>query len=124
MTSHERRKQVRLMPKELTYIALRPEFSKLGRVLNITSSGLCFQYMTEGNMPDNGLPLNLDIFIADDRYYLPCVSCHLIYDIETNDSTAFHAGMRHRICGVRFEKFKKEQSDQLKYFLKDHTATL
>jgi len=41
----ERRRNMRLNPKELTFVSVRPEFSKAGELFNMSRDGLCFQYL-------------------------------------------------------------------------------
>ena len=45
-TDSDRREKLRYRPKDATFIALRPNFVKLGKLLDINRSGLCFQYIS------------------------------------------------------------------------------
>jgi len=41
----EHRRNARVSPKEMTFVAVRPEFSKSGELLDISRGGLRFQYL-------------------------------------------------------------------------------
>jgi len=58
----ERRESFRLRPKLDTFVALRPEFSTLGKLMDINKSGLCFQYLTKEEPVDTPSALNIDMF--------------------------------------------------------------
>jgi hypothetical protein len=73
----ERRQTERLHPKELTFVVVRPEFTKSGELFNISSDGLCFQYLRKANPgEDVRTPLKVDIFIINNGYYLPKSPMH------------------------------------------------
>jgi len=77
----ERRRTLRSYPNELTFVVMRPEFSKSGKLLDISSGGLCFQYLFTSNPSEGGAAsVKIDIFIIDNGYYLPKVPCTLVYD--------------------------------------------
>jgi hypothetical protein len=119
----ERRKNARLNPKELTFIAVRPEFSRSGELLDISRGGLCFQYLRKQNPGgDMGTPLKIDIFIINNGYYLPKVPCTLVYDEEgKKGSTLFSMNFEFRRCGLQFGKLSHEQASQVELYLSHHT---
>ena len=80
MMDAERRRKARLRPKSLTFVAVRPEFARLGKLLDISKGGLCFQYMSEEDQKVDGTLLKVDVFISQNGYYLPRVPCREIYD--------------------------------------------
>jgi len=126
MINAERREEVRLRPKDLTFVAVRPKFAKLGRLLDINRRGLCFQYMAEsraeGDLTGSTGSLEIDIFIKNNEYYLPSLLCKLIYDAKMKDRTIFPMGLEYRSCGLQFRKPERTQIDQLELFLKNQTA--
>ena len=125
MMNSERREKVRLRPKDVTFVALRPKFAKLGKLLDISRCGLCFQYMAEskgeGDHEVNAVSLEIDIFISNNGYYLPSLPCKLIYDTEMRDRRIFPSGLEERRCGLQFGKLMKKQMDELERYLKNHT---
>jgi len=115
------RTEGRLIPEDLTFVALRPEFNQLGRILNISKGGLCFRYLSiEGKVGDS-IYLDIDIFIGNSGYYLPGLSCKLIYDFEMTKKTTSLASMKFRLCGLKFISPGNKQIDQLEFYLNSHT---
>ena len=118
----ERRRNVRLNPKELTFVVLRPEFSKSGELLDISRGGLCFQYLHKPNPGrDVETSLKIDIFIINNGYYLPKVPCTLVYDVEKKGTTLFPMSFEFRRCGLQFGELSHEQTRQVELYLSHHT---
>ena len=116
----ERRDSLRLRPKEKTFVALRPEFVKLGKLLDISKRGLCFQYISKGE-PIEELPLlNIDMFNSNNGYYWPNIPCKLIYDEKIPKGMTFVMGLEYRRCGLQFDTLSKQQIDQLDFYLQEH----
>ena len=123
----ESRKNIRLNPKELTFIVVRPEFSKSGELLDISRGGLCFKYLYLCKLNpgrDVVTPLKIDIFIINNGYYLPKVPCTLIYDVETENTELFPMDLEFRRCGLQFGELSKEQNRQLELYLNNHTEAM
>ena len=118
----ERREKERRQPKATTFAALRPEFIKLGKLMDISSSGLCFEYITKGDVAPGPDTLEMDMFISENGYYLPNVPCRLVYDIKTKKEMTFMVGLEYRRCGLQFTRLSEKQMDHLEYYLTHHTA--
>ena len=121
--NNERRRNSRVSPKEVTFVAVRPEFSKSGELLDISRGGLCFQYLRRLNHEDNvKTSLKIDIFIINNGYYLPKVPCTLIYDVEEKKGpNLFPMRLESRHCGLQFGKLSLEQTRQVELYLIHHT---
>jgi len=121
----ERRRNVRLNPKELTFVVLRPEFSKSGELLDISRGGLCFQYLHKPN-PGGDVPasVKIDIFIINNGYYLPKVPCTLVYDVEKEKAALFPMSFEFRRCGLQFGELSHEQTRQVELYLSHHTEQM
>jgi hypothetical protein len=119
----ERRRSVRLTPKEPTFVAVRPEFSRSGELLDISRGGLCFQYLRKLNPGEDMVtPLKIDIFIINNGYYLPKVPCTLVHDMEdTKGARLFPMRLEFRRCGLQFGKLSHEQTKQVELYLTEHT---
>ena len=113
----ERRKKERLKPKNLTYLALRPDFIMLGSVVNISKNGLCFQYMAKKNRTKNHASISIDIFVSNNEYYLPEIYCKVIYDTTIIEKTISYLNIEFRLCGLHFNRFTKAQYDQLELYI-------
>ena len=120
----ERRRNARLNPKELTFVVVRPEFSRSGELLDISRDGLCFQYLRRLNpRGDVATPLRIDIFTINNGYYLPKVPCTLIYDVEEKKGpTLFPMRLEFRRCGLQFGKLSHEQTRQVELYLNHYTV--
>ena len=120
--SNERRSNQRMRPSKLTYVALRPDFSKLGKVQDISSGGLCFQYMTKAAQNGDASHFNIDIFISENGYYLPSIPCTLVYEKKMKKAVSHPIGLEYRLCGLQFGQLSGEQIGQLAFYLQHHTT--
>jgi len=103
-------------------VALRPEFVRLGKVVDISSSGLRFQYLiAENNQVEKGR-VALDMFIGSDGYYLPDIPCETVYERKLDQQGSDTLGFEQRQCGLRFGALNQEQTDKLQMFLQHHTS--
>jgi len=117
----ERRESLRLRPKLDTFVALRPEFSTLGKLLDINRSGLCFLYLTKEAPVDTPEAISIDMFDDTDGYYLPNIPCRMVYDEKSKTDMTYITGLEYRRCGLRFDRLSPEQKEHLERYLKEHT---
>ena len=118
----ERRRNARLNPKELTFVVVRPEFSKSGELFDISRGGLCFEYLRKPNPAgDVKTSFKIDIFIINNGYYLPKVPCTLVYDVEKKGTTLFPMSFEFRRCGLHFGELSEEQTRQVELYLSQYT---
>ena len=122
MKDAERREKKRFRPKKRTFVVFKPQFMKLGKVLDISAGGLCFQYLAKEDQAGDAPAIEADIFISDNGYYLPDVSCKLVWDTEARGKVPFPTGFQNRCCGLRFDTLTKEQEHKLDHFLQVYTA--
>jgi c-di-GMP-binding flagellar brake protein YcgR len=120
----ERRRNARVSPKELTFVVVRPEFSRSGELLDISQGGLCFRYLRKLNPgEDVATSLKIDIFIINNDFYLPKVPCTLVYDIkEKKGPTLFPMNLEFRRCGLQFEELSEKQARQMELYLNHYTV--
>ena len=113
----ERRKHKRFQIRKGGFVGLGPYFGKVGPIIDVSIGGLGFRYI--GSEETNGS--YLDIFLADDDFYLRNVRFKTIWDFKTVDETlSSSVTMRRR--GVQFKKLTDHQRSQLEYFIKNHTV--
>ena len=122
MNDAERREEERFRPKKRTFVVFKPQFLKLGKVLDISASGLCFQYLAKEDQAGEAPIIEADIFMSDNGYYLPDVACKLVWDTEAKEKMTFPIGFQSRRCGLQFLKLTKEQQNKLEHYLQVHTA--
>ncbi|MBW2174002.1 MAG: hypothetical protein JRF64_05045 [Deltaproteobacteria bacterium] len=113
----ERREHKRFPVTKDTFVALKPDYFKVGRIMNISMAGLAFSYMADGK------PLSqssgLDIFLVDRTFHLRDVPFRRISDVESDRIPFSSAKMRR--SGVQFGELTAYQSGRLKYFIENHT---
>ena len=114
----ERRKHKRFLARRDAYVAVRPGYLKLGRVIDIGIGGLTFRYIAEGHPPD--LSSQLDIFLASQDFYLDKVPFETISDFQADAIPFSSVSMRE--CSVQFGDLTSEQKSQLAFFIQNHTT--
>lgn len=122
----ERRIDKRFRPKKLTYVALRPEFTKLGKVMDISVGGLCFNYMAKSEPEGDAseIVLDVDLFISGNGYYLPSLACKKVHEVMADPDQATAGSVHNRRCGVQFLDLTDEQKGQIDRYLETHAAEL
>ena len=116
----ERRKTVRFLPQIETYVALRPDFTKLGRVVDISREGLAFHYI--GPKTESRGPRQLDLFTGNNGFYIPTLRCKIIYDIPLPEKSASAPPLERRRCGLEFGEATEAQTAQLDLYFANHVA--
>ncbi|MBW1780328.1 MAG: hypothetical protein JRL30_06275 [Deltaproteobacteria bacterium] len=119
---------MRLRPGDVTFVAVRPRFARLGRLIDIGEDGLSFQYLEQvgrqaGTRERAAESFEIDIFVKDKKYYLPGMPCVVIYDKRSDQGETLPAGLETRRCGLQFKRLKKKQADQLDVYLETYAAS-
>ena len=112
----ERREHIRLRAQDDAYAVLGGDFSKVGKVYDISLNGLAFTYLKD--KVSNDTFTHVDIFLSDNGFYLSEVPCTIVYDANEPISDA-NAVSPYR-CGLKFEPLKAEHEDKLAFFLNHH----
>ena len=113
----ERRKHKRFSVSKGAFVALRPNYLKIGQVTDISTGGLAFTYMADEKPPNRSF--ELDIFLADQAFYLQGVPFRTISDFHS-DGIPF-SSVRMRRTGVQFRELTPDQKAQLEKFIQDHS---
>jgi hypothetical protein len=107
-------------------VAVRPNFVKLGRLIDIAQDGLSFQYLGQSGETGSRLKemasIEIDIFLKGSKYYLPGMPCVLIYDRKSEPGGSFPAGLETRRCGLKFGQLQKEQMSRLEFYIERYSA--
>ncbi len=111
----ERRKIERFQPDDQTFVVLRPDYTKLGKLIDISKRGLAFHYMAS-QVPLNA-PVQLDIFKGDNSLYLSKVPAKVVYDRQ--EETIFCYEQRR--CGIQFDDLSEEQRTWLNDYIQHST---
>lgn len=117
----ERRKFSRRFPQDTAFAVLRPDFTKLGKIKDISRAGLAFQYIAyDGQTRDTP---DMDIFLSGDRFYLSKIPSKIIYDNQIREQNQkFISLFETRQCGLQFGELRQDQATQLEFFLNNHTT--
>jgi hypothetical protein len=100
--------------KDGAYAVLRPEFTQLGPILDISQGGLAFSYNLTGK-PVNG-SFELDIFLIGHGVLVERVPFRIVSDRKLIVKSQ-HNCLPRRRCGVRFGKLTHSQSQQMEQFM-------
>jgi len=126
--THERRQHERYRIKDdhMAYVAVRPKFSQIGRMKDISWGGLCFEYLLLNEIEPftaHESAVSIDIFIREKGFYLQGVKCRPAYDInwEDNDSSTPFNVVAKRKCGLKFDELTEKQKNQIDVFMKLYT---
>ncbi len=111
----EQRKNKRFQVPKDAFAALRPDYIKVGQIINISMGGVGFRYLgSEG--PANAS--ELDIFLAGRTFYLYKVPFETVWDLVTNEMPFNSINMK--VCGLQFGDLTPHQISQLEYFIQDY----
>ncbi len=121
----ERRGSDRRQAADQTFCALRPDFTRVGRVHDVGSDGLSFEYISEDSL-ENHPELNLmrvlvDVFVTNDEFYLPQLPCRVVYEMTVFQGAGRVGDLRVRRCGLKFLALSSEQQALLRQFLAKYT---
>ena len=114
----ERRRFTRFKVKDDAYAALRGNYTKVGKICDISLNGLAFNYLAE-KIYDETLNL-VDIFLSKNGFHLSGVPCTVVCDQE---ECAYSSPVitQYRCC-LKFERLNEEHSDKLEFFINNHTT--
>ena len=101
------------------YVALGPNYIKLGQILDLGMRGLTFRYIAQRKTSNESS--ELEIFTVDHGFFLRKVPFTTVYDRETTDGISSNP-LKLRKCCVEFGILTPFQQSQLAYCL-DHYTT-
>jgi hypothetical protein len=120
MSEKNQRQHLRLVPKDLTFVAIRPDFSHFGRLIDISDGGLRFQFMGVPRSLAERRHMALDLFVHGNGYYLSEVSCKFVHEADVG--AALPGALVTRHFGLQFKGLTASQTERLEYFFEHYTA--
>jgi len=114
----ERRQHIRFRVREGAFAVLRPHFTIVAEIIDVSKGGLAFRYITseERSSQSSGL----DILFAGGSYCLRDVPFKTISDfVMPNEFSTPSATTRRR--GVQFAKLTHDQMGELESFIGNYT---
>jgi len=120
-TPAERRKSVRFIPREETFVAL-PDVGRMGPITDISLGGLGCNFVVSSGENELDInkkadPLPAHIFASSSGFYLSNVLCRVAYDLSAHqDLSTYSFSITKRRCGLEFNELTKEQEKQINGF--------
>ena len=116
----ERRKFTRFRAQDDAFAALRGNFSKVGKLYDISLNGLAFRYLSEKIF--NESYNRVDIFLSSNGFHLSDVPCRVVCEEKECDYispmiTAYR-------CGLKFEGLNEEHHNKLEFFINNYTTAV
>lgn len=115
----EKRKYERVAPRGNAFAALGPEYTRFGRIKDISLGGLAFEYISEVGTDSD--PSQISIFLIGEVFNLHNIPCKIVYDIphsvqfQNFKSIKFSSPKR---CGVQFGALTEGELSQMKLFIR------
>jgi PilZ domain len=118
----ERRKHTRFLTKDNSFAAIRNDVMKVGKINDISISGLGFSFLSECTQVDSAdHHTHVDIFCSKNGFHLSKVPCRIVYDIpDASPDKGFLVRMSR--CGLQFGEITRSQSEQMKLFMENYTT--
>ena len=115
----ERRKHVRFQTQDSCYAVLSGNYTKVGKICDISSDGLAFRYLGKELVAEAFS--HVDIFLVDNRFYLHHMPCKIIYEAEDGSFGKDILPQKFR-CGVQFQEPAENQTKQLETFMENYAT--
>lgn len=116
-----RRRLKRFAASPDAFAALGEGFYRVGKIRDISSGGLSFDYISQGQ--EYPAPYRVDIFLTSGRYHLAKLPCRLVYARLAHIpeiGPVIPSFITHR-CGLQFGSLSNDQTDGLHRFV-DHRS--
>ena len=114
----ERRKFTRFRPQDDAYAALRGNYTKVGKIYDISLNGVAFRYLAEKVFSETFN--RVDIFLTNNGFYLSGVPCTVVCD--ERECQYISPMITPYRCGLKFEGLNEKQQDKLEFFLNNYTV--
>ncbi|UCD86725.1 MAG: hypothetical protein JSV01_02805 [Desulfobacterales bacterium] len=113
----EQRKHKRFQVPKGAFVAVAPDYDKIGPLADLTMEGLAFCYIGEGEPPDKS---HLDIFLTEGDFFLGKVPFRTISGVDLVDKVP-SSPVTMKQCRVKFRKLTPDQKMKLNDFIDSHT---
>jgi c-di-GMP-binding flagellar brake protein YcgR len=114
----ERRRHKRFQAEGGAYAAIRPQYDKIGQIIDVSKGGLAFRYLVSGSHESESF--EMDIFLIGDGFHLDKVPFKTVFDQEIPKSLC-PGPQTMRRCGVKFGELTQTQAHKLENFILKHT---
>ena len=114
----ERRKFTRFRAQDDAFAALIGNFSKVGKIYDISLNGLAFRYLAKEMSKE--VYTHIIIFLSRKGFHMFDLPCTVVYDEKKSMSNSNEISPYR--CGLKFNPLKEDQQDNLDFFLNNHTT--
>jgi len=115
----ERRKFTRFLTQDNAFAALRGDFTKVGKICDISLNGVAFRYLIEQISEEEYT--HVDIFLSDNGFHLHGVPCTVIYNVK--EPTFSSLSISTYRCGLCFKPLNEEVQNKVNFFLNNYTIS-
>jgi hypothetical protein len=115
----ERRRHKRSQAEDGAYAAVRPQYDKIGQIIDVSQGGLAFSYMASNGQEEASS--ELDIFLIGDSFHLDKVPFQIVSDEAIPERLA-PGPQKMRRCSVQFGSLTHIQILKLEEFILNHTV--
>jgi hypothetical protein len=113
----EQRKCKRFLVRDNVFAALRNGFKKVGKIDDISLTGLGFSYLkNRGDMRPHDHEYQVDIFLPQNGFHLFNIPCRAVYE-KTSVTIVEGAPVKLSRCGLHFGKLSKMQLSLLEFII-------
>lgn len=114
----ERRKFTRFKAQDDAYAAIRGDYTKVGKIYDISINGLAFKYFSD-EVSDEKINY-VNIFLSNDVFFINDIPCTVVC---IEDECAYNSNIiKSSRCGLKFEQLNETQLNELGYFLDKYTT--
>jgi hypothetical protein len=114
----ERRKHTRLLSQDNAFAALGSNYSKVGKIKNVSRGGLAFEYIV--GEEEEEISCQVDIFLIGQVFHLSGIPCRPVYDEVTqvlNANNHYVKVLTTKCCGIQFGELNEDVKVQLERFI-------
>jgi hypothetical protein len=123
LRKNEKRQFARSNTRPDIFAALGRDFSRVGRVKDVSLGGLAFEYIAVEDK-ENDLSC-IDVFATKSGLYFPKIPCRMIYEFSREDESSYGflpSELRTRRCGVAFTDLNEGELAQIKHLVESYTT--
>jgi c-di-GMP-binding flagellar brake protein YcgR len=115
----ERREHKRFHLSNRALVVLRPYYTKLGRVVDVSAGGLSFTYLESNQSSQESF--ELDVLSEDFTARVREIPFEVVSEQDEKKAPFSAGSTTMKRCGVKFSSLTEIQRSLLKSFIEDHT---
>ncbi|MBI5577882.1 MAG: PilZ domain-containing protein [Deltaproteobacteria bacterium] len=120
----ERRRHIRFFPNQDAFAALGSEYSKVGKIVNISKGGLVFEYTAFRDTKEENV--SVEIFLTTGEVHIYHVPCQVIHDEGIDCDSMQERNLKlwsSRLCNIQFTGMTKDQEREIELFISTYTRS-